>query len=372
MGLLQATDLDTSLGSNALCRASVNESFDIIDSFPSWEFFDAPWPPSISDSPRVSTSTITFPSISGSIFPENEASSMSEVELWKPLGIWSGPHSRQGSGDCHIQSPSSFADFLSLEDGFVRPDPDAPVAFLPTFVESSASRNFQCDWPQCPQKGPFTGVEGWKSHKKDHARAIHKSWKPFQQCSWHGCPSKARYKTTKLFEDHLNNIHINPLICTIEGCRHKKPFRGKADLQRHINSVHMDGSKLRCPFSKCTTEGRDFSRKDKLISHLREIHDTDHCPYSHCVEELNPMTDSTAKHIGKLHGEFECALRSCKKSTSQFCERGFLDHLQLDHNMNWETVLRTRDIAKIFGDKTLRDEHIIDVRDCNICCSFSN
>lgn len=209
---------------------------------------------------------------------------------------------------------------------------------------------------------------------KGHARSVRSIWKPSQPCSWHGCPSKARHKAAKQFEDHLNNIHINPLVCTVEGCKHKTPFRGKADLQRHINSVHINGIKAKCPFRKCASEGRDFSRKDKLVLHLRVIHDTDPCPFAHCMVVLDPRKDSTAQHFSKLHGDFECALGSCKAHVSQFCESGFLEHLQLDHKMAWESVLKARDMAKKTERRALSDEHIrlmcTEVYDCTVCCSF--
>ncbi|KAF8863594.1 hypothetical protein BDZ45DRAFT_105030 [Acephala macrosclerotiorum] len=369
MGQVQATDSDTSLGSNALSHASIFESFASNDSLWSWDAS------SLCDSPLVSTSTTASPSFDGWAWLQNEAYFLPEV-LWPPndaLGGCSGPSLRRGSGDYSFQPPSRSVNLSGLEGQAVFPDRDETVVFHSPILRSSTPRQFQCDWPRCVKAGSFSSVEAWKNHIKEHARSVRNSWKPLEPCCWYGCPSKARHKTSKLFEDHLNNIHINPLICTVEGCKHKKPFRGKADLQRHISSVHIDGVKSRCPFPRCMSEGRDFSRKDKLISHLREIHDTDPCPFSHCIGGLNPMIDSTAKHIGKLHGEFECGLRSCRRSLSQFCERGFLEHLQLDHNMRWELVLKTRDAAKSLGSGTIRDEHIMsmEVEDCSVCCAFS-
>lgn len=327
-----------------------------------------------SDTPTVSTSTTTSASFDGWVWFQNEAYSLPEV-FWPPsaaLGGCSGPTLRRGSEDFSFQPPSNPINIRGPEGNAVFPGLDEPFVFHPPSLRSLTPRQFQCNWPRCVKVGSFGSVEEWKKHMKEHARCVRNSWKPLEPCCWYGCSSKARHKTSKLFEDHLNNIHINPLICTVEGCKHKKPFRGKADLQRHISSVHIEGLKSRCPFPRCMSEGKDFSRKDKLISHLREIHDTDPCPFSHCSGELNPMTDSTAKHIGKLHGEFECALKSCRRSVSQFCERGFLEHLELDHNMRWEVVLKTRDIVKSLGNGSLRDEHILSTQadDCSLCsCS---
>jgi hypothetical protein len=120
-------------------------------------------------------------------------------------------------------------------------------------------------------------------------------------------------------------------------------------------------------------ENKVFSRKDKLICHLREFHDTTPCPYSHCPnrsERTPALPESTAKHVGKTHGAFECAVRSCEGSESQFSENGLAEHLQVSHNMNWELALRTRDMAKRSSDRSAREEHVggmLNLSDCSLC-----
>lgn len=314
----------------------------------------------------ISESSSTSPCFGGS--PSNiETSSLYSTEDWASFTQrgWSGTNlSRHDI--CQFQQSSHlvrFEDFFRLQESnesrYVQNQHQKPPN----------PRRYDCGWLGCAKADSLSNVEDWKLHMKEHARTALDSWKPTEPCCWQGCSSKARPKTAKMFEDHLNNIHINPLLCTFEGCRHRTPFRGKADLQRHINSVHVEGTKAKCPFLGCRSERRDFSRKDKLILHLREVHDTDPCPFAHCVVDLDPRTDSTAKHIAKLHGEFECALGSCQEFVSSFCDNGLLEHLQLDHKMQWETVLKARDMAKNIGNKTLRNEHIMgaEVYNCSIC-----
>jgi hypothetical protein len=316
----------------------------------------------------ISDPSSTSPYFSGSQWSDIETSSSRSTETWNPntRGLWSGTSLRRESNDYHFQPPNSL---VRIEE-FSRPQESDNLRYVQIQHQApSRPRQYNCGWLACTEASSLSGVEEWKLHMKDHARNARDSWNPPEPCCWSGCLSKARHKTAKMFEDHLNNIHINPLLCTVEGCRHRTPFRGKADLQRHINSVHIEGTKAKCPFLSCTSERQYYSRKDKLILHLREVHDTDPCPFAHCFVVLDPRIDSTAKHIAKLHGEFECALGSCKRFVSSFCDSGFLEHLQLHHKMDWESVLKARDMAKNVGNKTLRDEHVMcaEIYNCNIC-----
>lgn len=248
-----------------------------------------------------------------------------------------------------------------------------------THSASSISRELRCEWPQC-SKLEFSNAEEHKFHTKVHAREVRNSWKPSgsnNKCTWHNCTSKARLKTSKLFEDHISNIHINPLICSRDGCTHKTPFRGKADLQRHIDSVHEIIAKIKCPYPECQiSDEKSFCRKDKLICHLRKAHASDPCPYNHCASSIAlciDACDDTARHIGKMHGEYECALKSCLGTRSQFSEEGMLEHLQLNHNIRWEMVLKIRDVIKKIDGKVLKDDHLrgrFEVSNCTSCAKL--
>ncbi|KAE9378655.1 hypothetical protein N431DRAFT_146499 [Stipitochalara longipes BDJ] len=178
------------------------------------------------------------------------------------------------------------------------------------------------------------------------------------KCTWNGCTTKAKYKTEKLFEQHLVNIHINPLVCTVKDCNYTKPFRAKHDLQRHIDTAHSGTSKYRCHFESCT---KGFARKDKWIKHMFDHHDTEPCPYAHCPEDnfVPGVGKSTTEHIAKLHGMFECGLDSCSDGkASGFSDTALSEHLQVAHNMEWATVLKSRACAKSKKDSTVRIDHI--------------
>jgi hypothetical protein len=239
---------------------------------------------------------------------------------------------------------------------------EVPLPELPAAIGKSSSwRGRRCNWPDCSTEGPFNTVEENKLHIKWHAHNVRNTWKLGERCTWHGCSSKALHKTATLFDKHLNNIHVNPLICTIQDCTHKTPFRANAELQRHIATVHAEKRRFKCPYKSCRLDGKVFSRRDKLICHLRGSHDTQDCPYANCLiwmESFVHGRESTAKHIAKMHGSFECALRSCQGSISQFLESSLLDHLQIQHDMDWEHALKAKDAVKRARDYVLRDEHV--------------
>lgn len=233
----------------------------------------------------------------------------------------------------------------------------------------SSIKPLSCDWPPCSSL-EFITQEEQKRHIKCHAHDVRTDWKPSSKCSWYRCSSKACHKDLKSFENHLNNIHVNPLVCTVESCTHGKPFRGKPDLQRHIDTAH-GLKRFRCRFEYCGLYKKQFSRKDKWMSHVRDFHDTQPCPYDHCRWEVsNTFSESLAKHLGKTHGNFECALKVCKGSVSHFSEKALAEHLQVCHNIGWNQVLRAKDAAKATGVFVLGVEHIpahTEVFQCSHC-----
>jgi hypothetical protein len=234
-------------------------------------------------------------------------------------------------------------------------------------------RDLRCNWPQCSSIGEFNSVEEQKIHIKHHAQEVSSNWSPDRRCTWHKCRSKASHKSRNLFDTHINNIHVNPLVCTVKLCKHKAPFRANHDLQRHIATAHHVDAKYKCPFIPCSIRGRGFMRKDKWLSHLKEHHETEPCPYAHCQygQDDAPLhRKSASKHIGKAHSFFECALKSCEGKTSRFSRIQFSEHLEIHHAMEWALVLKTRDAMMASGVLTLQSEHLlqdVDVRDCRVC-----
>lgn len=248
---------------------------------------------------------------------------------------------------------------------------------------SSVTTLFDCKWKDCSSSDSCSIIEKHRAHLKSHAETAREDWKCQQKakepdggikCTWNGCMTKAKYKSEKLFEQHLVNIHINPLVCTVKHCRHTKPFRANHDLQRHIATAHAGTSKYRCPFSFCA--GKPFPRKDKWIKHLHDHHDTEPCPYAHCLDDTFVVgpEKSTAEHIAKMHGIFECGLASCSKGkVSGFSDTALSEHLQVAHDIGWAIVLKARDRAKAKGDSTLRIEHLPEIPRphwCTSCFSY--
>lgn len=252
--------------------------------------------------------------------------------------------------------------------------PTSPFCSRRVDLEVSA-QELRCDWPQCSSLDPFESIDTHKSHIKHHAQEVSNKWSPGQKCTWHRCTSNASQRNRNLFDTHINNIHVNPLLCTVLHCKHKRPFRANHDLQRHIDTAHNVSSRYQCPYSSCRSRG--FIRKDKFIRHLKEHHDTEPCPYAHCQRQTDmiPLHQrSISKHIGKAHGSFECALGNCKGKISGFAESQLLEHLQLHHAMEWPSVLKARDMIKAKCDRTLTASYLkqcSEVQDCRICIQGS-
>lgn len=169
-------------------------------------------------------------------------------------------------------------------------------------------------------------------------------------------------------EEQNRNFKIH----TPDSSQHQNLHHGTTNLRSHTNSVRIAVDRMKsrsqCPFPNCVSKGTIFVWKTRLISHLRDVHDTDPCPFSHCVEELDPRTASTAEHIRISHGSFECALRSCEWSVSHFSEPKFLQHLKHDHRIGGELFLKALTIANTRGN-ILREEDVAEheVFECSAC-----
>jgi len=271
------------------------------------------------------------------------------------------------SGSLHFQSDLNS---MQLKNTLSQSDHCSSSALIGDADSKELLDNdLRCDWAQCSSLPVFETIEKHKSHLKEHE--VSSQWSPGLKCTWFKCSSKAAHRSRNVFEAHLNNIHLNPLVCTVTPCKHKTPFRANHDLQRHIATVHCVDSKYKCPYMSCM--GRAFIRKDKWITHLKEHHDTEPCPYEHCqrrTENVPFHQRSVSRHIGKVHSNFECDLKSCKGKISGFKESQLLEHLQLHHAMEWAVVLKSRETMKANGDRTLTSDCIkqdLDVHDCKIC-----
>ncbi|KAK3675883.1 hypothetical protein LTR78_004075 [Recurvomyces mirabilis] len=66
-------------------------------------------------------------------------------------------------------------------------------------------------------------------------------------------------------------------ICLYSGCE-SQAYSRHADLQRHVEVIHKTGSvaKVDCTQAGCHRSGAyGFTRKDKMVEHLREVHPVD-------------------------------------------------------------------------------------------------
>ena len=203
----------------------------------------------------------------------------------------------------------------------------------------------------------MTSSKGLTSHLDNHSEKVTQQWVPNTLCLWEGCTSKAKFSTVTKFKTHLKNIHIQPLLCYIPRCSHKKPFRNEHDLERHVASIHhRDIRPYICPFPNCEAELKCFTRRDKLLAHIR---DTEHsgdmfCPFPHCIERQPPrfsgfktrediLTHFNMRHsailaqnIHKSGMPHRCLLGLCSLSLTheRWGEYDLDDHLETCHGLS--------------------------------------
>lgn len=193
---------------------------------------------------------------------------------------------------------------------------------------------FSCDWPCCASPEIFIDTLA-RSHHVADTHIVDVLNDPSRKCTWPGCRSKSVFRTFKLLEAHVNNIHINPLCCTVPLCKHKRPFSKQGDLDRHILSVHNAKPSFKCPYLKCDRHERGFARKDKLKDHINKHgHGTFHCKYHHCIYNkhrgLLSLEDVVSHELSHPINGYECAIGSCKGSSSCF------EASQLKQHLNWQ------------------------------------
>ncbi|CZR62403.1 uncharacterized protein PAC_12300 [Phialocephala subalpina] len=298
-----------------------------------------------------------------------------------------------------VSSPSSFPepdswilkhvllDFQAESPPGSRAQPNDDILTLETRASPTQhavqplDHKLHCSYHGCTSR-PFQTLCDFKSHLRDHSIEVLRRWEETQpcRCPWSGnCKSKAVFKSRRILQTHLENVHITPLVCTVSGCSYRKPFRSNYDLKRHTLTAHAhvqsgeDSSQgLTCPYPKCDRAPKIFVRKDKWLNHIRTCHEGADCPLNHCKAGRRDgflTQDDVVKHIRRDHGKFECAIGSCaSQSPSRFAEFELLKHLELHHGLPYGDIDSARSAAKMATGRTVTPQHISSSwLDCKHC-----
>lgn len=292
-------------------------------------------------------------------------------------------------------SPGTVTDISCFESGLCE-----DFNFLPRFIpftedmqassttaESSTSSNLKFNYDHDNESHPMKEKTNLYSSsdliwdRRAHAKLLLASFSGPNICPWKGCTSRAKFANRKFLNVHLDNIHVEPLVCEVTGCGYQKPFRNKHDLERHRRTAHESVKEWACPYERCRGEGLGFARKDKLLVHFRDMHGSEggnkagegkRCPISHCREVLGEVMDGLGEengegngrermveHVKRDHGNFECALGRCAGDFKQmrikslFSDQGLEKHLQRDHGINGSEAVRFVSSVRKTRDKTL-------------------
>lgn len=163
---------------------------------------------------------------------------------------------------------------------------------------------------------------------------------------------------------------MNPLVCTYPQCTRTDPFGKQCDLRRHIETVHETSSNHICPVESCEANIKGFARKDKLLNHIREVHDNFRCPYNHCYATVLEMEQEA--HLLQSHGLYECALGACENGVaSRFAKNGLQRHVRRQHNMTFDPAKSLMSRVEKTKDKTARSSQIRRIRKFHDCSSCS-
>ncbi|PVH85994.1 hypothetical protein DL98DRAFT_567863 [Cadophora sp. DSE1049] len=265
--------------------------------------------------------------------------------------------------------PTTEAEQYTFSLGFRSRLPGSPVSFLPG---QPLEQLLRCNYSGCTS-APFRKMCDFKSHLKNHAVQVLGNWTGSQpcRCSWPKCPSKALFKSPRMLQSHLENIHVSPLLCSFPNCIHRTPFRSNFDLKRHLRTHSGEQGHFHCPYPNCEKDPKVFVRKDKWLNHLRSSHSGDTCPLNHCSAAGKGAFQSQAEiveHIKKSHGNFECGIGSCSSgSRSRFTESELLNHLEIAHEMQYNDIGSARNVAKLASDRTVRSKDVHACQDCSCC-----
>jgi hypothetical protein len=218
--------------------------------------------------------------------------------------------------------------------------PHTPWSTQPTVGSRSS-----CNWPGCTSTKLFSN----QIAQSEHVSATHildVLQNTSSSCTWPGC-TKSKLDTSKKLENHVFNIHIEPLRCPFSGCSRTEPFGRKGDLDRHIASVHKRERRWKCPRRNCSFHIKGFPRKDKLNEHLRTRgHGALKCEYRHCgksAADFAPfLTEAELmSHFDDHHGNFECGIGSCANTSSALTPRTLRSHVfryHCSHRKDYENI----------------------------------
>lgn len=236
-----------------------------------------------------------------------------------------------------------------------------------------------CHYGGCTST-PFRTTCDLKVHLKCHLFELLNQWVDGQNqhCMWPHCTSKATFKSKKALQTHLENIHIDPLLCPERDCTYRMPFRSNYDLKRHVRTVHYGDNELQyhCPFPQCRDFPRTFVRKDKWLNHLRSGHDGSTCPLSHCESGTADTQAKLVEHIKNSHGNFECGIGSCyQQPPSRFAKFGLMKHLEFEHGIQHGDINIAQNAAIQARDRTVKSENLprtASWTNCQLCLARSD
>ncbi|KAE9381982.1 hypothetical protein N431DRAFT_551967 [Stipitochalara longipes BDJ] len=263
---------------------------------------------------------------------------------------WSGnvsvegpPALAQGISTSGFESVESHDDF----DRIAAPDLKRIKAQDLKRIEEARAASC-CTWKDCPLTHPFSNDTDLEHHLEGHAQDVLQRWSGAAECSWSGCVSRERFKFLSPLRLHLQNAHVNPLLCFRPNCFFKRPFRNHRDLQRHIETKHSQTGEFRCPYKECKTNTATFKRKDKWLKHVQDAqHQLDNsCPVQHCEKEERQRSFAGFKnpkeaihHMFNEHGitqfdvrDFSCTIGGCEHGDPPYLTKDQLKyHLLVDH-----------------------------------------
>lgn len=203
-------------------------------------------------------------------------------------------------------------------------------------------------------------------------RGIDVEWSGPQKCHWRGCASKATFRSPGSLKAHIRNIHVTPLVCTYPNCSYKKPFGKPCDLKRRMANIHNTERGYPCLESNCQEV---FTRRDKMMRHVKEKHELFKCSYNHCSATV--FATQKESHLRESHDRFECAIGSCALGyKSFFTLENLKRHMRTSHRMTNDPVSTiTSHLTKgakedgvLYANCPLRPTY----RDCGSCLAGSN